>query len=402
MKQTLKQIFNNASTEEELKHYFAKFFDLKLNTKHQIDLYTPQVLFEFKYDVNLNNIQSRAKTAAQALYYIRRLKYGKYNEIPSKYICLVDKDSAVIFETKNFANYYLKSKSKHYDWDLAPSNPCKNLVLDLSNDKNIRSAHVYNFNQPQDEAEFVDKIKFCLTKQTQLFDLKKEINEENFYEIFKYWQNLFGTYVENSHKSSEYFITDIEAGRSLLIDDKSVLFRMSGGFVTEKSMPVEDYKYFWDVHEKIYNPRTVIAIRQKMDRMSKIELRRFTGEFFTPIEFAKKAVEYLERTVGTNWYKSGKFRLWDMAAGTGNLDFVLPAEALPYCYISTLLEDDAKYCAKIYPEATVFQYDYLNDDVEFLNNELLSKMYTKRKMPQKLIDDLNNPELKWIIFINPP
>ena len=91
-----------------------------------------------------------------------------------------------------------------------------------------------------------------------------------------------------------------------------------------------------------------------------------------------------------------------MAAGTGNLEFVLPAEALPYCYISTLLEDDAKYCAKIYPEATVFQYDYLNDDVEFLNNELLSKMYTKRKMPQKLIDDLNNPELKWIIFINPP
>ena len=140
-----------------------------------------------------------------------------------------------------------------------------------------------------------------------------------------------------------------------------------------------------------------------MDRMSEIELRRFTGEFFTPIKFAKKAVEYLERTVGAHWYKSGKFRLWDMAAGTGNLEFVLPAEALQYCYISTLLEDDAKYCAKIYPEATVFQYDYLNDDVNFFGNELiLDNLGVKRKMPQKLVDDLANPELKWIIFFNPP
>ena len=65
-----------------------------------------------------------------------------------------------------------------------------------------------------------------------------------------------------------------------------------------------------------------------------------------------------------------------------------PGEALQYFYISTLLDDDAAYCRKIYPSATVFQYDYLNDDVH--------------KLPSTLRADLNDPEVKWIVFINPP
>ncbi|MBR1805296.1 MAG: hypothetical protein IJ774_02790, partial [Selenomonadaceae bacterium] len=49
---------------------------------------------------------------------------------------------------------------------------------------------------------------------------------------------------------------------------------------------------------------------------------------------------------------------------------------------------DAEYCKIILPTATVFQYDYLNDDAD--------------KLPENLRADLDNPEIKWIIFINPP
>ena len=402
MNQSIYKIFQDCKTEEEIKSRFARYFKIILNTRHQIDLYTPQVIFEFKLNANLKNIQSRAKIIAQALYYIRKLKYGNYAEVPSKYICGIEKESAILIETTKLKNYYQKSNRKNYDWDLSPSSPCQKLVTDLATDKIIQNCHVYDFTKSQDEAQFIEEINNCLTTQHSLFDDKKEINEDNFYDIFKYWESLFGKYVENGRKCSEYFITDIESGKSDIISNNRVLFTTNNGEIT-KRLPIEDYKYFWSVYEKIDNPRNVIAIRQKMDRMSEIELRRFTGEFFTPIKFAKKAVEYLERTVGAHWYKSGKFRLWDMAAGTGNLEFVLPAEALQYCYISTLLEDDAKYCAKIYPEATVFQYDYLNDDVNFFGNELiLDNLGVKRKMPQKLVDDLANPELKWIIFFNPP
>ena len=393
---------NTAATEEEVKNLFAKFFKLPLDTKNRIDLYTPQILFEFKFDKNLNNVQTLAQCVAQTLYYIRKLKYGNELRAPSAKICVVTKTSAVIAKTEDFKNFYLKSKTKNYDFDLAPSSPCKKLVGDLSKFAVLKKLHIYDFAVDEDEKNFIAKIKESLMVQESLFEIKKEINENNFYPIFEYWQKLFGEAVENGRKASEYFITDIEDGKTVILED-SLLFRMQSGDLVEKFVNLEDYRHFWSVYEKVYNGKEIIAIRQKMDRMTEISMRRFTGEFFTPIGFAEKAIEYLARTVGAEWYKTGKFRLWDMAAGTGNLEFALPYEALKYCYISTLLEDDADYCKKIFPEATVLQYYYLNDDVEFFKNEIqLEGFGIKRKMPKKLIEDLKNPELKWIIFINPP
>ncbi|MDR0485398.1 MAG: YbjN domain-containing protein [Elusimicrobiota bacterium] len=65
------------------------------------------------------------------------------------------------------------------------------------------------------------------------------------------------------------------------------------------------------------------------------------GEFYTPVEYAKKALNYIEKTIG-KWREDENYRLWDMSAGTGNLEFPLPSEALDKCYISTLLENAAE------------------------------------------------------------
>ena len=175
---------------------------------------------------------------------------------------------------------------------------------------------------------------------------------------------------------------------------------MTDGNKICKPIDIDAYKAFWSQYEKIRNHDTIISVRQRMDRMTEENLRRFTGEFFTPINFARKAVDYLSRVVGDNFFKNN-FRIWDMCAGTGNLEFALPAEAWKFCYISTLNPDDANYCKKIYPDATVFQYDYLNDDVQnFFGKE--KNLFQGIKMPEKLFRDLQNPDLKWIIFINPP
>ena len=91
-----------------------------------------------------------------------------------------------------------------------------------------------------------------------------------------------------------------------------------------------------------------------------------------------------------------------MAAGTGNLEYLLPAEAMKYCYISTLLQDDVDYCKIMYADATVFQYDFLNDDVNFLAHPELSAMGAIPKMPKKLVEDIGNPNIKWIFLYNPP
>ncbi|HAW82307.1 MAG TPA: hypothetical protein DCX27_22960 [Balneola sp.] len=66
-----------AKTEETVKAIYAKYFKIDYDTADKHDLYTPQVLFEFKYDKNFQNLKALATILAQSLYYIRRLKYGE-------------------------------------------------------------------------------------------------------------------------------------------------------------------------------------------------------------------------------------------------------------------------------------------------------------------------------------
>ena len=99
-------LFDNisaAQTEEELKFHFVKFFDLPIHTKNRVDLYTEQILFEFKLNSNLKNIQTRAEVIAQALYYVHRLNFGDDDRSPSENVCIVTKNFAAIFPTADFA-----------------------------------------------------------------------------------------------------------------------------------------------------------------------------------------------------------------------------------------------------------------------------------------------------------
>ena len=399
MAKRLYDLLKCCQEEEEVKAEFAKYFKIKYNTRQRIDLYTPKILFEFKLDQNFKSKSVRAKAVAQTLYYIRRLKYGKSQEPVPPTICVVDKNEAFLLQTSDFHTFY--TASRKYDWDRAASQPCPILVDALKQSKVIADVHVFSFENPEDEKNFVDDIS-VRGSQLSLYDTnKKSITEDNFTSVYLYWESFFGKYVKNGHKPSEYFVSDIEAGRSQIIGNGEVLFRLSDGSVS-KSIPMADYEYFWNIYEKVHDPKEIKAIRQKIDRLSEDFMRRFTGEFYTPIDFAQKAFDYIERTVGTKKYLSGKWRIWDMAAGTGNLEFPLPSSVLQYCYISTLLPDDAAYCKKIYPTATVFQYDYLNDDAYRIANPLTEPFGVTPKLPSNLVEDLKDPEISWIIFINPP
>ena len=252
-------------TEEEVKYEFAKFFEYKIDTRERIDLYSPEILFEFKYDINMENVGVRSKAIAQALYYIRRLKYGRDIRVPSARICIIDKNGALFIETDKLKDYYLRSKNVKYDWDLAPSNPCKLLVHDLGNCELIKNIYVYHFSNSESEKEFIEKLNlYRYGEQLSLFGNKKEINELNFYEIFEYWKSMFGSYVEDGRKSSEYFVTDIEQGRASVIDGGQVLFRMNSGENVTKYLPIVKYEHFWATYEKVNDRSQVAAIRQKI------------------------------------------------------------------------------------------------------------------------------------------
>lgn len=396
----LYDLLQPCNKEEEVKSECSKFFKFKINAKKQIDHYTKTVLYEFKYNKNFQNDRLLSSVIAQTLYYIRYLKYGQSIDPIPPYICLLDKKYAAILETKKFKGVYEKEE---FDWDRSPSTPDPKLIEAILKIKYIKEIHIYDLSDENEESQFLVKHKSVTDIQPTLFDTdKKCINEDNFLEAYQYWNKLFGKYVENGKKASEYFASDIEYGKTNKFGDSRIAFDLGDGNARLKEIPLKDYEYYWTLYDKIDNPQVIYSIRQKIDRLSENYMRRFTGEFYTPIEFAEKALKYIEKAVGANWWEKGNYRLWDMAAGTGNLEFNLPSAALKYCYISTLLEDDANYCKRIFPESTCFQYDYLNDDVECLFNPNLSSYGIKKKMPESLIKDLENPDIRWIIFINPP
>lgn len=399
MAKRLYDVLSKCNDEEEVKSEFAKYFKLKLIThKYKIDLYTNSTLFEFKHDRNLSSGKERAKVVAQTLYYVRKLKFGSSTDPVPELICVVDKNEGFFIKTSDFHQFY--NASAKYDWDRAASQPCPKLINALKEFKHIKETHVYKFVNESEEKSFIESVYYA-TQKNLLQSEKKEINENNFEMVYEYWTVLFKKYVENGHKASEFFVSDIEEGRSKIIGENEVLFGLGEGTVS-KSVPMNEYNYFWNIYEKVSNPAVVKAIRQKMDRLSEDFSRRFTGEFYTPIEFAEKAFDYIKRTVGPEKYKQGNWRIWDMAAGTGNLEYLIESSVMDHCYISTLLEDDANYCKRIFPTATVFQYDYLNDDAMLIAEpDSVNPFYTP-KMPKKLYDDLRNPDISWIIFINPP
>lgn len=123
--------------------------------------------------------------------------------------------------------------------------------------------------------------------------------------------------------------------------------------------------------------------------------KRYLGEFYTPLNFAEKSIEYIYNALSKKELESGKYRIWDMASGIGNLEYYLDEKYHKYLYMSTIDEKDVEYSKEKFKKACIFQYDYLNDDIN--NND-----FEYKKLPEKLQNDLNNENIKWIIFINPP
>ncbi len=429
------QLLSRCKVEDDVRAAYSKFFDIPFDASEYIDLYTPQVLFEFKYDKNLSRNHEKARVLAQALYYVRRLRYGDIDELKAEEestlfsqdqmqeliqglrpvpptICFADVNEAVLTQTEIWL-FFIEDKQNKYDWTLSPSNPDEQLVNDLAATPDLQALHTYEFDNEQELKIFNESLRKCLDLQLSLSELhvKKQITEKNFERVYTYWERIFGDAVRNGYKPSRYFVSDIQEGNTIFspVDGKA-LFNVDNKFIPKKIL-ARDYNWFWSLFDKVKNIDTIRGILAKVDRLTDDTLRRFHGEFFTPIPFATKALDYIADTVGQEWWTTGEYRLWDMAAGTGNLEYNLPAAAWKYCYLSTLEETDVEHLTRLFPDAEVFQYNYLDDDIDYIaakvkmeKDKLASKdvFASYQKLPRKLVDDLNNPNIKWIILINPP
>ncbi|MFH1545952.1 MAG: hypothetical protein ABIE14_01070, partial [Patescibacteria group bacterium] len=350
--------------------------------------------------------KSLAKILAQSLYYIRRLKFGIDEKTVPPFICLADKNETAITETKNWQKFY---NDENFDWDFAPSTPDENLVAAIvASGKLSDKINVFKIEYEYDFKDFSEKLKSCFDPRIamKLAD-KKIITEENFENVFERWNKIFGESVENGFKSSRYFVADIQKNRSHFVPESGkVIFEFTNEKPREKKIVAADYEKFWNLYEKVGDPKTIEGILAKIDRLTDDTLRRFEGEFFTPLDFARKGLQYLEKTLGKKWYN--KYKIWDMAAGTGNLEYYLPEECHHNFYLSTIDHGEVDHLKRLFPWAqeNCFHYDYLNNDVEnlFADEKQSQMQFEKKKwkLPENLRRDLADPKNKWVVLINPP
>lgn len=85
--------------------------------------------------------------------------------------------------TKDFHQFY--NASAKYDWDRAASQPCPLLVAALKQSPLIANIHVHRFEDAAEEDLFINHVNDVA--QQPLFQTdKKDINEDNFENVFYY------------------------------------------------------------------------------------------------------------------------------------------------------------------------------------------------------------------------
>lgn len=172
MRKRLYDMLLPCKKEEEVKNEFVKFFKIKLNALRQIDHYSEEILYEFKLDKNLKSIKNLAIVVSQTMYYARYLKYGKIPNPLSPIVCIVDKNEACFFETKKFQKFY---SSEKYDWDRRASSPDPKLIKDIEQFDFLKSIHIYNLENVQEEQFFIENQRRYSIRQLKLF---KELDKK--------------------------------------------------------------------------------------------------------------------------------------------------------------------------------------------------------------------------------
>lgn len=368
----------SANTEEAVKATYVKFLDLDFDNPDNIDLYIPPVIFEFKYNQRLEKESVRAKILAQALYYIRRIRHGKTKTAPISTICLADKDQAFFVEVRPYLHIVDNNK---FDWRRAPSTPDPNIAKAIR-ESGVDATGLFYIKDADSAIQF--KTALCTVLHGGDVPWKRLITKENFEEVYIHWKSTIGSSIDTKKNAPSLPWMFVQDTCCHVVFDS-----VSGDLIFKTTMQKVQvsplvYTSFWQQYERPPETRAQEIIFSGVDRLSAIEKRRYNGMFYTPEPFCSLSIKYIEKLLGPNW--QNEYVIYDPCCGTGNLE--MPLENYNNLFMSTLEQEEVDHLnnEKVFPGATIFQFDFLNDPIE--------------KMPALLIDALKNKKV--LILMNPP
>lgn len=342
-----------------------------------------KLIMEYKYDRDFKSRAARAGVIVQALYYIK--KFEQNGMILPNVVLVGDRNECFVFHVNDIISYL----DENVDWGIAPSSAAErnpDLVLKMANDENL-NPFVFEIGEGFDFKVVAEKIR-DLAMNVQRY---VHVTEHNIATIFEYFKSR----VVKDTKISANELVSIFLG--VIKNDENVYVqpnRKNTLVAFGKSIQIDGmgFKSFAGYFSRKYTPTEKMRFDEIADRLIEDTSRRKSGDFWTPTLFCDYAHKMISEQLGEDWRE--KYVVWDPACGSKNLTRDYKFREL---YCSTLFDSELQIGSRYNPEATSFQFDFLNDYIP-MPDEIL---HEATKIPAGLLNALKND--KPIVFLlNPP
>lgn len=345
-----------ARTEEDVKDAYIKALGLKGVNKGLVDIQTPEIWFEAKEAPTPPLLMF-----AQLLTYVRAAR--KRGEAIPGFLCVIDREKAALMPTEH-ALPLLDDKS--ITWPKSGSAADKTLAAQIAP---TIETHFIHYQIDGYEAEFIKAAKDAV-HQGRI--IRTPITPDNLRQVFDKWVAMVGVElgVKNQADYAVLFFADImhdghnEAMRNLparlLFNGSKPVFIM--GAEQYELASERGYRNFWNIYHRPPEQKHRHYLLERRDSLLPLDDQKFKGAFYTPLHIVDKAYDQLAATLGADWQQ--KYIVWDMCAGVGNLE--AKHSNLRNVFMSTLDKEDVTIMRSnpAFAGAEIFQYDYLNDDVD--------------------------------------
>lgn len=394
---SLKQTLRSAKTEEDVKDAYIKALGLKAYSKNIIDIQTEEIWFEAK-ETNTPPVVM----FAQLLFYVRAAR-KKGEHIPA-FLTVIDRQKAAIMPT---AKALPILDDKDIKWPKSGSGADKILAAQIAP---FIETHFVVYDIETQEKEFLEAVRSAIKVGAII---RTPITPDNLRQVFDKWVTMIGQELHGVNETdyAVLFFADImhdgkraamkDLPAKLLHEDDKPVFLLNG-----KAHPLESdrgYRNFWAIYHRPPDEEYRHYLLERRDSLLPINERSFKGAYYTPLHIVDKAYDHLAEILGKNWQQ--RYVVWDMCCGVGNLE--VKHSNYRNIFMSTLdqADIDVMKASQTCVGATIFQYDYLNDDVTDFGE--IDYSLTNKVPPelQQAIADANagvKGARKVLVLINPP
>lgn len=394
---SLHSALSEAKTEEDVKDAYIAALGLKGVNKGLVDIQTNEIWFEAK-DASTPPLLM----FAQLLVYVRAAR--KRGEPIPGFLCVIDREKAALMATEH-ALPLLEDKT--IVWPKSGSAADKVLATKIAP---TIETHFVLYEIEDYEAEFIKATKDAVSEGRII---RTPITPDNLRQVFDKWVAMVGVElgVENEADYAVLFFADImHDGRDEAMRNLPARLLFSGnkpvfiiGAEQYELASERGYRNFWNIYHRPPEKEHRHYLLERRDSLLPMDDQKFKGAFYTPLHIVDKAYDLLTATLGKNWQK--KYIVWDMCAGVGNLE--AKHSNLRNVYMSTLDPEDVTIMRSnpAFAGAEIFQYDYLNDDVDDfgqIDYNLSDKL--PQALRQAIADarDRKKGAKPILVLINPP